>query len=66
MDRRKFMMSLQNDPLIDMRKVRKTLNDMVWSRWLVMQRSRDAHDPHNVKKNYGADAAFLKKIFQSA
>lgn len=55
---------LQNDPLIDMKKVRRTLDEMGWSGWLVMERSRDASDPHNVIRNYGANAAYLKKIFQ--
>lgn len=37
---------------------------MGWKGWLVMERSRDASDPHNVKKNYGANAAYLKQVFQ--
>lgn len=57
---------LQNDPLINMHQVKRTLDAMSWRGWLVMQRSRDAHNPHDVKKNYGTNAAFLKKIFQSA
>jgi sugar phosphate isomerase/epimerase len=55
---------LENDPLIDMKKVRRTLDDMGWRGWLVMERSRDASDPHNDIKNYGANARFLKKMFQ--
>ena len=46
---------LQNDPKIDMHKVKATLDKMGWSGWLVIERSRDAKDPRNVKKNYGAN-----------
>ncbi len=55
---------LQNDPQIDMKKVKKTLDKMKWSGWLVIERSRDATKPRNVKGNYGANTAYLKKIFQ--
>jgi sugar phosphate isomerase/epimerase len=56
---------LQNDPKIDMPKVKQTLDEMGWSGWLVMERSRDKNDSRNVKKNYGANAAYLKSIFQN-
>lgn len=55
---------LQNDPQIDMRAVKKTLDKMKWSGWLVIERSRDASKPRDVKGNYGANTAYLKKIFQ--
>jgi sugar phosphate isomerase/epimerase len=55
---------LQNDPQIDMEKVKKTLDKMKWSGWLVIERSRDATKPRDVKGNYGANTAYLKKIFQ--
>ncbi|HEY4789700.1 MAG TPA: family 78 glycoside hydrolase catalytic domain [Bacteroidales bacterium] len=55
---------LINDPQIDMKKVKATLDKMGWSGWLVIERSRDASDPRNVKRNYGANAAYLKSIFQ--
>lgn len=54
---------LQDNPRIDMPEVRKTLDNMGWSGWLVMERSRDADDPHNVKRNFGANAAYLKEVF---
>jgi sugar phosphate isomerase/epimerase len=57
---------LQNDPKIDMHKVKATLDKMGWSGWLVVERSRDAKDPHNVRKNYGANTAYVKSIFQTA
>jgi len=55
---------LQNDPQIDMKKVKATLDKMGWSGWLVIERSRDATDPRNVKKNFGANTAYMKSIFQ--
>lgn len=55
---------LQNDPQLDLYKVKKTLDKMKWSGWLVVERSRDAQRPRDVKYNYGANVAYLKKIFQ--
>jgi sugar phosphate isomerase/epimerase len=55
---------LQNNPRLDMQKVRQTLADMGWQGWLVIERSRDAADPRNVKRNFGANAAYLKSVFQ--
>lgn len=55
---------LQNDPKIDMKKVKATLDKMGWSGWLVIERSRDVNDVHNVKKNFGANAAYVKSVFQ--
>ena len=55
---------LENDPKIDLAKVRQTLDDMGWRGWLVIERSRDQNDPRNVKKNFGANTAYLKKMFQ--
>jgi sugar phosphate isomerase/epimerase len=56
---------LQDDPKTDMPKVKQTLDAMGWSGWLVIERSRKASDSRNVKGNFGANAAYLKKIFQS-
>lgn len=56
---------LQNDPKIDMPKVKVTLDDMGWSGWLVIERSRSAKNPHNVKWNFSANTAYLKSIFQA-
>ncbi|MGX7688772.1 sugar phosphate isomerase/epimerase family protein [Flectobacillus roseus] len=55
---------LEKDPEIDMLKVKKTLDKMKWSGWLIIERSRDASKPKDVKGNYSANTAFLKKIFQ--
>jgi len=55
---------LENDPQIDMYKVKKALDEMGWSGWLVIERSRDAKNPSDTKYNYGANTAYLKKVFQ--
>ncbi|WP_347052486.1 sugar phosphate isomerase/epimerase family protein [Flavobacterium olei] len=56
---------LENDPAIDMPKIKQTLDEMKWSGWLIVERSRDVTQVHNVKANYGANVAYLKKIFQN-
>jgi sugar phosphate isomerase/epimerase len=55
---------LQNDPQINMNRVKLTLDKMGWKGWLVIERSRDATDPRNVKKNFGANTAYMKSVFQ--
>jgi sugar phosphate isomerase/epimerase len=55
---------LQDNKRLNMLKVKQTLDEMGWSGWLVIERSRDAKDSRNVKKNFGANAAYLKSIFQ--
>lgn len=55
---------LENDPQIDLYKVKKALDEMGWSGWLVIERSRDAKKPSDTKYNYGANTAYLKKVFQ--
>ena len=49
---------------LDMNKVKKTLDKMGWNGWLVVERSRDKDDVRNVKKNYGTNIEYLKKVFQ--
>jgi len=56
---------LENNRRLDMQKVKRTLDEMGWSGWLVIERSRDANDPRNVKKNFRANADYLKKVFRS-
>ncbi|HVU98293.1 MAG TPA: sodium/solute symporter [Puia sp.] len=55
---------LQNDPAIDMKKVKAMLDEMGYSGWLVIERSRDARDPHNVKKNFRANTHYVQSVFQ--
>jgi len=56
---------LQDNPRLDLRKVRDTLDGMGWGGWLVIERSRDARDARNVKRNFSANTAYLKSIFQA-
>lgn len=55
---------LQDNRRLDLPAVKRTLDDLGWSGWLVIERSRDARDSRNVKKNFGANTAYLKSIFQ--
>ena len=55
---------LENDPKINMPQVKRALDEMGWSGWLVIERSRDARDARNVRKNFGANTAYLKSVFQ--
>jgi len=56
---------LENDPEIDLPKIKRALDEMGWRGWLVIERSRDAADPRNVKRNFSANVAHLKRVFQS-
>lgn len=56
---------LQNDPKINMEQVKATLDKMGWTGWLVIERSRDAKDPRNVKWNFSANTSYVKSIFQT-
>ncbi|MDR0891497.1 MAG: sugar phosphate isomerase/epimerase [Mediterranea sp.] len=56
--------TLRHNTRLDMSKVKKTLDKMGWSGWLVVERSRDKNDVHNVRKNYGDNIAFLKEVFE--
>jgi L-ribulose-5-phosphate 3-epimerase len=55
---------LKDNTRLDMKRVKQTLDKMRWSGWLVLERSRDAKEPNNVKKNFGSNAAYMKSIFQ--
>lgn len=57
---------LQNNTRLNMKGVKQTLDKMKWSGWLVIERSRDAKEPGNVKKNFSANTAYVKSIFQTA
>ena len=56
---------LKDNTRLDMNEVKKTLDKMHWSGWLVIERSRDAKEPNNVKKNFGSNTAYVKSIFQN-
>jgi len=55
---------LQDNTRLDMKRVRRQLDDMGWSGWLVIERSRDLKDPKNVRKNFSANVRYLKECFQ--
>jgi sugar phosphate isomerase/epimerase len=55
--------TLDEDPRIDLHKVKKTLDKMGWSGWLVVERSRNAKDVRNVRGNFGRNVAYLKEVF---
>jgi len=56
---------LQNDPKINLIQVKETLDDMGWTGWLVVERSRDANNTKDVKRNFSANTTYLKSVFQS-
>lgn len=49
---------------LNMKAVKKTLDKMGWSGWLVIERSRDKDEVRNVKKNFGTNISYLKEVFQ--
>lgn len=55
---------LPDNTRLDMKKVKKTLDRMGWSGWLVVERSRDKNDPRNVRRNFGTNIQYLKEVFQ--
>jgi L-ribulose-5-phosphate 3-epimerase len=56
---------LQDNQRIKLHQVKEILYELGWSGWLVVERSRDARDARNVKKNFGANIQYLKSIFQA-
>jgi len=56
---------LENNKRLDLPAVKKVLDEMGWSGWLVIERSRDAKNGRDVKGNFGANTRYLKKVFQS-
>ena len=55
---------LENDPKLDLKNIKRTLNHIGWEGWLVIERSRDKNDVKNVLKNFGANTKYVKSIFQ--
>lgn len=56
---------LQHNPRLKMPEVKRTLDAIGWSGWLVIERSRNAQDVRNVKGNFSANTAYLKSVFQT-
>ncbi|MAT73303.1 MAG: endonuclease [Planctomycetaceae bacterium] len=57
---------LEHNQRIDLPAVKAVLDDMDWRGWLVMERSRDARNSRDVVGNYGANARYLKSVFQGS
>ncbi|MDQ8200164.1 TIM barrel protein [Pelagicoccus enzymogenes] len=55
---------LENNDRLDMYAVKQYLDEMGWSGWLLIERSRDANTPRDVIGNFGANTRYLKKVFQ--
>ncbi len=54
--------TLDKDPRINMRQVVKTLKQIGWRGWLVVERSRDASRVRDVRYNYGTNINYLREI----
>lgn len=56
---------LSKDSTINLPLIKQTLDEMNWSGWLFVERSRDVKMVHNVKMNYGNNVRYLKETFNS-
>ena len=56
---------LRNDSTLDVPQIKKALDEMGWSGWLFVERSRDTSMVKNVKMNYSANVYYLKEIFNN-
>ncbi len=56
---------LRNDPAVNLPLIKHTLDEMGWSGWLFVERSRDVKMVRNVKMNYGNNVMYLKETFNS-
>ena len=57
---------LEHDKRLDVPKLKTVLDDLGWSGWLVLQRSRDAKKARDVRYNFAANGKYVKSIFQPA
>ena len=55
---------LEHDERIDLPRLKALLDEIGWRGWLVLQRSRMTGK--GVKDNFGANAKYLKNVFQAA
>lgn len=56
--------NLQDDPEVDLPAIKKALDKMGWSGWLVVERSRDKDKVRDVKYNFGRNIRYIKEVFQ--
>lgn len=55
---------LEHDPQVDLPAIKRTLDELEWRGWLVIERSRDAKRATDVAYNFTANVRYLKRIFQ--
>jgi sugar phosphate isomerase/epimerase len=56
---------LQENTRLDLHKVKQTLDEMGWSGWLVVERSRRLEYLRDVRKNFSTNVLYLKSVFQA-
>ncbi len=56
---------LSEDPAVNLKEIKETLDKMGWSGWLVVERSRDKEHVRDVKRNFGNNIRYIKKVFQA-
>lgn len=57
--------NLKDDPQVDLPAIKKALDKMGWSGWLVVERSRDKDHVRDVKHNFGNNIQYIKEVFQA-
>ncbi|MBI2510337.1 MAG: sugar phosphate isomerase/epimerase [Opitutae bacterium] len=55
---------LEQDPQVDLPAIKRTLDEIGWRGWLVIERSRNAARATDVRYNFTANVSFLKQVFQ--
>ena len=56
---------LREDSCVNLPAIKQTLDQMGWSGWLFVERSRSTKMVRNVKMNYGNNVRYLKEVFNS-
>ncbi len=54
---------LEHDRAVDLPAIRAALDEMEWSGWLLVERSRDATRPTEVGYNFPPNIAYVKTVF---
>jgi len=55
---------LENDRAVDLVQFKAALDEIGWSGWLVIERSRDRRKPRDIQYNFGSNIKYLRSIFQ--
>lgn len=56
--------NLRDDRKINLPAIKRVLDKMGWSGWLVVERSRDAKRVKDVRYNFGNNVTYLKEVFK--